>query len=121
MTVEEDILEYLEQEGERRSVREIADAIGASYAYTRKIAIKLKKEGKLDGGKYTPIPACVIGGRLIVLTGNKDKLLEIVQRYSPHDFDSVKNYSVKRLQKFIQGNICEDIAIVGNAWDFWIK
>lgn len=106
-TVAERSIAYLSTTNETRRAFEIADAIGSTPDYTRRVCNQLYDEGKLEKfwGKPVighPMP----GDDTRVLVNNREALLKIVEQYRPDLLAEARSKpTVEKLRDFIKKKI----------------
>lgn len=118
MGIEADISTYLSGNG-RAKVKEIANAIDYSHGYTRENAKEMMSEGKINGAKGEQIPAVIINGEYLVITGDKSYLLDIVKRHAPSTVSRASGMSVSDLQSLIMNEIADSVVGGPRPWEFW--
>jgi len=120
MAIEEKIISYLEKAEERKRVRKIADSIDYSVGYTRQKCKELNDNNKILGAKTTPIPACDTGDEWFVLTGNRETLLDKIEKYTHRTKEEMEDKSTQELLDYTKEYVCERITSSGNKyWEFW--
>lgn len=119
MAVEREIINYLSTHG-RATTTDIANATGYSTGYIRQKAKELLKDGTINGTKAKRIPAYIINGRFVVMTGDRDQLLEIVKDHAPGRYSTAASMSTRELQRFIRNHIADQVVGGPWIWEFWV-
>lgn len=119
MSVQSEIESFLTNNGQS-TVNEIANGIDYSNGYTREKAKEMRQEGRINGAKTTRIPAVIIKGNYEVLTGDREYLLSLVEKYEPGKLGHAKSLSVSDLQDFIRDQIADSVVGGPFRWEFWL-
>lgn len=118
MSVETDIRTYLTRHG-RSTVNEIAIATGYSNGYVRETAKDMVSDGQINGTKGKRIPAVIINGNYVVVTSDRQHLLNIIQRHAPQHRARARGMSISQLQDFIRETLAQKVVGGPRPWEFW--
>lgn len=118
MAVKRDIVDYLSSNG-RATTTELSNQLGYSTGHVRSGAKQLLKDGKINGEKAKRIPAYIINGEFVVVTGDRDQLLEIVKTHAPSSYSRARSMTTRQLQEFIRDQIADQVVGGPWIWEFW--
>lgn len=118
-TAEPRILGFLNQNG-RSTVHEIATGISYSNGHVRRVAKRMAKSGQIEGEKSSSVPAYNIKGDYVVLSDNKDRLLNIVKAYASSHYTNVNGMTMTEIRDYISANIANGVVDSIGRWEFWV-
>lgn len=124
MTARQDILKLLKDNpNERFSAREVANAVGYSVGYARKMLNNLSEDvesvKKVNAGR---IIVHEIGDENVVLVSDRDILLSIVERHAPEKLERAKNMgSIKAIRRMIRREIADNEFPAGQSYEYFYK
>lgn len=126
------VVEYVNDQGERVSVRDIAEALGISENYARSLAVEAAEDRELIGGdKVVPIIGYVFDRDEAPAEGDDEHdgtvqviptrtgLLEVVEERAPDRIEEARRLSLGDLRSFVRRHLADDTVPVEFAWRFW--
>lgn len=118
-TIHAEVQEYLRDNG-RSTTSQMSDDLGYTTKQVRQACKNLESDGVINGDKSKRIPAYIINGDYVVITGSRSQLLELVKMYAPSAHSRAKKMSTKQLQKFLRNQVADDVVGGPKIWEFWI-
>lgn len=118
-STKEEIIEFLAGNG-RETTTGIANELGYTTGTVRRHAKDLKNDGKIQGEKAKRIPAYIIDGDFVVITGDRGQLLLLVEKYRPSQHERAKKMSTQDLQEFLREQVADDVVGGPKVWEFWV-
>lgn len=116
--VEAQIESHLQSSG-RSTIHEIATAIGYSHGYVRQKAKEMRQNGRINGTKGDVIPGYIINGNTVVLTSDKQQIINALRAYAPQAVPPVQSMSISEAHKHIRNNVADATFAASRRWEFW--
>jgi len=110
---------YLLLRGSRAYVYQIANGTGFSHSHTRQTAVNLRDEEIISGAQPTAIIGCSVNGTTIILTRNKNDIVQKLRRCAPQHAGRAAGMPIKQLHKFVK-QIAQGSWPAANRHEFWI-
>lgn len=124
------VAEFVQNQSEEVSVKDIAEALDLSKSYVRGLARDAKEAGLIDGQKSKPVIGYIFeergrartdggarSGELRVLT-TREALLQAVRDYSPERYGEAAGKDLEELRKFVRNHVADGTVPVSHAWRF---
>ena len=118
-STKKEIKTYLADNG-RETTTSIANELGYSTNTVRRHAEEMMADGEIEGIKAERIPAYIINGDFVVITGNRDQLLELVRKYRSGSYERAKEMSTEELQDFLRDVVADNVVGGPKIWEFWV-
>lgn len=112
------------------SVSDIAEALGISNSYARKLAKIAMKDGRIHGQKSKPVIGYIFerrgrartdggtpAGELRVLP-TREALLQAVRDFAPERYGEAASKDLDGLRKFVREEVADATVPVTHAWRF---
>lgn len=124
------VVEFIRNQSESVSVKDIAEALDISKSYARQLAVEAREEGLINGVKSKPVIGYIFSPRGRARTDGGDRdgelrvittragLLQAVRDYAPNRLGEAQSKSLKDLRKFVRDNVADGTTVVANAWEF---
>jgi len=124
------VVEFVQNQSDEVSVKEIAEALDLSKSYIRELAQEAKRRGLINGQKSKPVIGYIFeqqgrartdggkeSGELRVLTTRK-ALLQAVREFAPDRYNEAVGKDIEELRKFVREEVADGTVPVTRAWRF---
>ncbi|MDS0278217.1 hypothetical protein NDI85_10455 [Halomicroarcula sp. S1AR25-4] len=124
------VAEYVRNQSEEVSVKDIAEALDLSKSYVRELARDAREEGLIEGQKSKPVIGYIFeergrartdggerNGELRVLT-TREALLQAVRDFAPERYGEASGKDLEELRKFVRNQVADGTTPVCHAWRF---
>lgn len=124
------VVQYVQNQPEEVSVKDIAEALDLSKSYVRGLALDAREEGLIEGQKSQPVIGYIFekeghartdggeqSGELRVLT-TREALLQAVREFAPERYGEATGKGLEELRQFVRNHVADGSAPVSHAWRF---
>lgn len=126
----QEVVQYIESQGEDVAVKGIAEALDISKSYARELAKEARERGLIDGHKSKPVIGYIFerqvraradggerNGELRVLT-TREALLQAVRDFASDRYSEAVGQDLQELRKFVRNEVADGTVPVAHAWRF---